>query len=215
MVLHVHVEKGEDRVDEDGAGVFAVVVGVFAKAGVLGEAEELVQPAAVEAGQEDEHHGQEAADGDGPGGDGQEDGDVDAAGQIHLGQLAFGHEIADVVTGAAGGVADDAPDFGWAAAEVEEVHQDFEQVGWARDLDFGVAADDVGVGMVAGVAPAPHDCFAQGEEGVEVVEGFVKPVGLEGCAVAAFVPGGVGGGVDGAVDEEGWDGPPCAPGEEG
>ena len=140
VVLHIHVEEGEDRVDEDCASVFAVVVGVFAEAGVLGEAEELVQPAAVEAGQEDEHHGQEAADGDRPDCDGGKDGDVDAAGQVHLGQLAFGHEVADMVAGSAGGVADDAPDFGRAAAEVEEVYQDFEQVGGALDLDFGVAA---------------------------------------------------------------------------
>ena len=100
-------------------------------------------------------------------------GDMDAAGPVHLFEIAVGYEVAHVGVGAAAGVADEAPDFGRAAAQVEKVHEELDKVGGALDLDFGVAADEVGVGMVAGVAPAPHVCLANAEEGGDGVDKLV------------------------------------------
>ena len=48
-----------------------------------------------------------------------------------------------------------------------------------------------------------------------MIEGFVQPAAPEGGAVAAFMPVGIAGGIEGAVDEEGRHGPPASPGEEG
>ncbi len=47
-----------------------------------------------------------------------------------------------------------------------------------------------------------------------MIQEFVEPVGAEGGAVAAFVPAGVGRGVDGPVNEEGRDCPPGTPGND-
>src|SRR5690242_7324872 len=91
------------------------------------------------------------------------------------------------------------------AGEAEE--EDSPGGGWAWDGDFGVAADDDGVGMVTGVGPTPDGGFAHDHEGGDFIEGVVEKVGFEGGAVGGFVPAGVGGGgVDGAVDGEGEDG---------
>ena len=215
MVLHIHVQEGENGVYVDGARVLAVVVRVFSQAGVLGQAKELLQPAPVETGQEYEHHRQEAAYSQRPDGKSADYGEMNAAGPVHFGQFPLRYKVQHVGVRTAEGVANEAPHFGGPAAQVEEVQEDLEQVGGPLHLDFGVAADEIGVGMVAGVAPAPHIGLANGHEGGDIVNNLVQPMRSERGAVAGFVPAGVGGGIYGSVDEKGGEGPPRSPGDGG
>ena len=112
MVLHIHVQEGENGVYVDGARVLAVVVRVFTQAGVLGQAKELLQPAPIESGQKNEHHGQEAAYSQRPDGKSGDYSEMDAAGPVHFGKFPLRHKVKHVGVRTAEGVANQAPDFG-------------------------------------------------------------------------------------------------------
>ena len=96
--------------------------------------------------------------------------------------------------------------------EIEERHDDALQVRRTGHRDFRVAANDDGVAVMAGVAPAPDRGLAHDHERGDLVERVVHPIGLEGGAVAGFMPAGIGGrGIEHAVEQIGEDGPPVAP----
>jgi hypothetical protein len=87
-----------------------------------------------------------------------------------------------------------------------------QQIRRAHDRYLGIAADDDGVGVVAGMAPAPGHRIAHDHEAGDLVDRVVHPRRLEGGAVAAFVPARVGGRtVEHAIDEEERHAPPAAP----
>ena len=78
--------------------------------------------------------------------------------------------------------------------------------------DLRVAADDDGVGVVAGMAPAPDRRLAHDHETGELIDGVVHPARLERRAVAAFVPARIGRRtVEHAVADEERHRPPGAP----
>ena len=85
--------------------------------------------------------------------------------------------------------------------QIEKAHEEALILGGRGTAISGIAADDDGIAVVAGVAPAPDGGFAHDHEGGDLVEGVVHPVGLERGAVAGLMPAGVGGGgIEHAVD---------------
>ncbi len=87
-----------------------------------------------------------------------------------------------------------------------------QQVRRAHHGDLGIAPDDDGVGVVAGMTPAPGHRIAHQHEAGDLVDDIVHPARAEGGAMAAFVPARVAGGaVEHAVDEEERHAPPGAP----
>ena len=72
--------------------------------------------------------------------------------------------------------------------DADEAESSPQQVRRPHDGDLGVAADDDGVGVVAGVAPAPGHRIAHDHEAGDLVDHVVHPLRLERGAVAAFVP---------------------------
>src|SRR6185312_4895807 len=99
-----------------------------------------------------------------------------------------------------------------AALEGEEVEEDAEKVWRPRHRDLRVAADDDGVGVMAGMAPAPHRRLAQHHEAGDLIDEVVHPARAEGGAMAAFMPARIRGGtVEHAIGEKERQAPPAAP----
>ena len=102
-----------------------------------------------------------------------------------------------------------------AVAEEEKVEKLAEHVGRPRRGDFRVLADDQRVGVMARVAPAVIEAFAQRHESAEMEEGVVDPPGLERCPVRQLMVAVVGGGIENAIDKERRHRPPRAPSQIG
>ena len=97
--------------------------------------------------------------------------------------------------------------------DVEYVEQNGGDVGRAGRVDFRIAPDDDRVGMMARVTPPPGRWLPHHEEGCDLVDDVVHPRGLESSAMAAFVPARIRSRrVERAIDEEGGESPPRAPG---
>ncbi len=65
---------------------------------------------------------------------------------------------------------------------------------------------------MTGVAPSPDGRLAHDHETRDVVDHVIHPPGLEGGAMAAFVPSRVGGrSVENSVGDEKWQGEPARP----
>ena len=96
--------------------------------------------------------------------------------------------------------------------EARIAHQQTKGVGRAHAGDFGIAADDDGVGVVAGMAPPPGHGIAGNHEGRDLIDDIVHPVGAKRGAMPAFVPAAVAGGpIHDAVDQPERHRPPAVP----
>jgi hypothetical protein len=86
------------------------------------------------------------------------------------------------------------PEVFWIDAKIEEGHEDGLDVGRQGHGNLGLAADDIGVAVVAVMAPAPDSRLAHDHERCDFVKGIVHPIGLERGSAAALMPARVGGG---------------------
>ena len=182
---------------------------------MLQQADHDMVPGAVDARQADQHqrqpraHVERQCNGDGV--DGRPDtGDAD-----RLRPLLLGNEgllgRADDAGGVAQHVAHCVPDI----AHAEEGQHHAHEIRRPHDRYFGIATDDDGVGVVAGMAPAPGDRVAHDHEAGDLIDHVVHPLRAEGGAMAAFVPARIRRrAVEHTVGEEEWHAPPGAP-EEG
>src|ERR1022692_199518 len=131
---------------------------------------------------------------------------------VDLLEFALGNERLLIGAHPAEGMHQDPAEILWIHGHAEEAQDHPLQVRRTGNRDLGVAADDDGVAVVAGVAPAPHRRLPHDHERGDLIKRAVHPVGPEGRAVPGLVPARVrGGGVKDGVDPERDDRPPCPP----
>ncbi|MNP37524.1 hypothetical protein D3C76_1309790 [compost metagenome] len=118
----------------------------------------------------------------------------DTGRQEHLGPFGLRDERLFLGTHFANRVPAHTPHRFQQQRDLEQAQQHHEQARWTRFDDFRIAADDDGVGMVPGMAPAPHMGLEHAHEARHLVERIIHPAGLEGGAVNGFMPARVGGG---------------------
>src|SRR5471032_641627 len=105
----------------------------------------------------------------------------------------------------------DLSDLERSTQQSEEIDDDRTDLRRSCDLDFRITLLKVRVRVMTCVTPAPPVAFADSHERCKVIVGVVQPAGLERRAVGEFVPTGVAGRIDRAIDQEGGYRPPRAP----
>ena len=216
VVVHVRVQEPEDGVHVHGAGVEPVVQHVLSEPGVLGEPEEHHQPEAVHAGQADVEQRHRRPSRQGPGARPDQHRRERPGLPHHPAPVRAGDEVLDIAVEPAGRVPENPHRLGRRRPQPQEGGGQHPPAGGPGEGDLGVAAHHDGVGVMAGVGPAPQGRLPQHHEGGQVVDGVVEPSGPESGAVAHLVPAGVGRpSVQGPVGGEGRDGPPRAQSQPG
>ncbi len=202
VVVHVPVQIAVDPAHVHRAAVETMIENILGQTGVLRVPVSDHQPGAEEIRQANQQQWKDAAGLDGEPDDHGIEGDINACLAIDLGKFDLRNECFLLGRHAPEGVQDDVPEIFRIHLEIEERHDDGLQIGRTRNSDLRIAADDDGVAVMAGVAPAPDRGLAHHHERRDLVERVVHPVGLEGGTVAGLVPAGIGGrGVENAVDE--------------
>ena len=191
MVVHVPIDEPRHRIHQHRARIQPMIGDVVGQPAMLQQPGHHMVPRSVKPWQAYHHQGQDRTGPERQADRGGVDCHPDPRDRYHF--VGFRRRDIGRLVGVqpAGRIQQHPGPTDVTIEESKEISDDPQEISGAHHRNLGIAAHDIGIGMVARMAPPPRHRIAHDHEAGDLIDDIVHPRRLEGGAVLAFVPAGI------------------------